>query len=208
MAATRPVSDVPRRTRGRRRPAPQSHGAVLEAVRELLKVRRLDELTVAEIVERAGISRPTFYASFDTKYAVVATLIAGVGEGIYDIWQPFFSGEGPIDEAAVREPTIATVERWRRQGALFTATVEGWHSDPEIHEVWNEILQRFEREVLARLHRSRAPRAGDDMLAAAMVSMFERCLYLAVSDPDGPFGSSDEQLADTLSAVWARSLGG
>lgn len=204
----RPATDVPPRTRGRRRPAPQSRGLIVEAVRELLKVRRLDDLTVAEIAERAGVSRPTFYSSFDTKYGVVATLIEGMGEGIFGIWRPFFEGEGPVDEARIRPVTVGTISHWREQGALFTAIIEGWHSDPEIHEAWSTVLDRFCVALTARLHRMRAPQPSDDVLVASMVSLFERGLYLAVSSPDSAFGRSDDELADVLSAVWVRSLAG
>jgi AcrR family transcriptional regulator len=179
---------------------------VVEAVRELLKVRRLEELTVAEIVERAGISRPTFYASFDTKYSVVATLIEGMGEGIWEIWRPVFETDGPLGEDEIRPVALATIGRWREQGALFTATVEGWHHDPEIHEAWGGVLARFDEALTARIERLRAPRPSDDMLAAAMVSVFERTLYLAVSTPDGVLGRSDDELADVLASIWARSL--
>jgi AcrR family transcriptional regulator len=179
---------------------------VLEAVAELLKVRRVDELTVAEIVGRAGISRPTFYASFDTKYSVVAALIADVGDDIYDLWRAFFDADGPIQREPIYEAGIATMERWRAQGALFTATIEGWHTDPEIHAVWSAVLDRFSHALTERLHRAREPRSSDDILAASLVSAFERCVYLAVSTPDSVFARSDAELADVLADLWTRSL--
>lgn len=206
VEAARQLTEVPPRPSGRRRPAPQSRGAIVGAVRELLKIRRLDELTVAEIVERAGISRPTFYASFDTKYSVVAELIADVGQGIYEIWRPFFDSDGPADEAAIHRAGMGTAERWRQQAALFTATVEGWHTDPEIHAVWSAVLDRFAVALLDRLHRTRAPRPSDDILAASLVSMFERSLYLGVSIPDSVYGRSDEELVGVLARLWAQAL--
>lgn len=60
------VPSVP--ARARRRRVSRAREAVLTATRELLGERRLDELQVNEIVERAGISRQTFYLHFDTKY--------------------------------------------------------------------------------------------------------------------------------------------
>lgn len=206
MKAPQPVTQIPIRTRGRRRPAPQSRGAVLEATRELLKVRRLDELTVAGIVELAGISRPTFYASFDTKYSVVAALIEDVGDGVWELWQEFFDEDGPITEAPIHKAGIGTMRLWRSQAALFCATVEGWHSDGEIHDVWSAVLERFAAAMERRLHRSRAPRPSDDMLVASLVSAFERALYLAVATPESVFGRSDEELADVLTRIWVLAL--
>lgn len=200
-------TDVP--PRGRRRRAPQTRLAILDAVGELLKSRRLDDLQVNEIVERAGISRQTFYVHFETKYSVIAALIADTGEGILAIWAPLFDGDGPIVEAQVRAVGKATIAQWRAQATLFSATIEGWHSDAEIHDVWNEVLARFEERFSARVrrHRSGTPRRNDDMLVGALMEAFQRCLYLAMSVPDSAFARSDDDLADMLAALWVGALG-
>lgn len=203
-----PLTDVvPPRTRGRRQRAPETREAVCEAVRDLLRIRRLDELTVNEIVERASISRPTFYAHFDTKYSVVAALIQDVGDGILGVWSPLFDGEGPLEEQQIREVGMSTIQRWRRQGALFTATVEGWHTDGEIHDAWSDILERFTEALSARVRRSGREHFSHDLLVSALVTLFERSLYLAVSSPDSVFARSDEELATVLAQIWAKMLG-
>lgn len=179
------------------------------ATRELLGERRLDELQVNEIVERARISRQTFYLHFDSKYSVVAAMIADMGDGILDVWHPLFSGDGPIGEPEVRELGVETIARWRAQAPLFTATIEGWHSDPEIHEVWSGVLDRFTRGFTPRVVRHRGAeglRPADDMLIAALISVFERCLYLAISAPQNPLGRSDDDLADMLARLWVNAL--
>lgn len=197
---------IPPRYRGQRRRNSPSRVAICDAVRELLKLRRLDELTVQEIVDLAQISRPTFYSHFDTKYSVVATLVAEMGQSIYAQWLPFFSSAGPVDEAQLREASVITLRLWREQATLFSATVEGWHSDQEIHDAWNEVLDRFVSELTARVARYRPLEPGDDMTVTAMVSAFERCVYLAVATPDSPLGRSDEELAGVLATIWIRSL--
>jgi AcrR family transcriptional regulator len=200
------TSDVP--PRDRRRRAPQTREAILEAVRELLKVRRLDDLQVNEIVERAGISRQTFYVHFETKYSVIAALIADTGVGIMEIWAPLFDGDGPITEAQIRTPSRNTIAHWRAQATLFSATIEGWHSDTEIHDVWNAVLVQFEEGLSARVrrHRGGTPRRNDDMLVGALMEAFQRCLYLAMSVPGSAFARSDDDLADMLAALWAAAL--
>lgn len=203
-----PVPAIPPRYRSQRRRSLQSRAAICDAVRELLTQRRLDELTVNEIVERAEISRPTFYSHFETKYSVVAALVEEMGETVYDHWRPVFAGEGPLTEAEVYDVALATLARWRERGALFAATVEGWHSDQEIHDAWNDVLERFNVALAARLARWRPLQPQDAMVVPAMVSFFERCVYLAVSVPDSPLGTSDEELARMLASVWVSSLRG
>jgi AcrR family transcriptional regulator len=50
---------------------------VLEAFFGLLQEARYDDITVADIVARAGVSRSAFYARFAGKDALLATSIAG-----------------------------------------------------------------------------------------------------------------------------------
>ncbi len=159
-------------------------------------------------MERAGISRQTFYVHFETKYSVIAALIADTGEGILEIWAPVFDGDGPIDEAQVRAASKSTITHWRAQATLFSATIEGWHQDAEIHDVWNEVLVRFEERFAARVrrHRGGTPRRNDDMLVGALMEAFQRCLYLGMSVPGSAFARSDDDLADMLAALWAAAL--
>lgn len=199
-------TQVPARLRTRRRTSSASRTAICEAVRGLLSVRRLDELTVQEIVDEAHISRQTFYSYFDTKYAVVASLIDEMGQAIHQAWQPFFNGDGPVRRDELQQLGVLTLQLWREQAALYSATIEGWHSDQEIHDVWNDVLVRFASSLTARLQRVRPLEPGDDMLVTAMINLYERCSYLAVATPDSPLGRSDQALAAMLADVWIQSL--
>ncbi|WP_084671481.1 TetR/AcrR family transcriptional regulator [Sporichthya polymorpha] len=199
---------IPPRYRSQRRRSLQSRAAICEAVKELLSERRLDELTVNEIVERAEISRPTFYSHFETKYSVVAALVEEMGAAVYRDWRPVLEADGPFTEEELFNVAMATLSRWRERGALFAATIEGWHSDQEIHDAWSAVLERFRVAVTARVERFRPLQPDDAMTVPAMISVFERCVYLAVSVPNSPFGTSDEQLARVLASIWIRSLSG
>lgn len=196
---------LPRRL-GQRRLAAPSRQAITDAVRELLTIRRLEDLTVQEIVDRAQMSRPTFYSHFDTKYSVVAALIADMGQTIYERWNPLFQGEGPIEKDTLRHVSLETLRGWREQATLFSATIEGWHSNQEIHDTWNEILENFRLALTARLAKARRLEPGDDMVATAMISLYERCVYLAIADPDSPLARSDEELADVLAMMMLNCL--
>ena len=66
-----PVSSDPRRTRGDRQ-----REAIISAVRELLEERSFADLSVSTISERAGVARSGFYFYFDSKYAVLAVIVA------------------------------------------------------------------------------------------------------------------------------------
>jgi AcrR family transcriptional regulator len=61
--------------------APQRRGdkqrqAIVQAVRELLEEKPFAELSVSTISDRAGVARSGFYFYFDSKYAVLAHILA------------------------------------------------------------------------------------------------------------------------------------
>ncbi|MDT5197961.1 MAG: hypothetical protein QOH20_4715, partial [Mycobacterium sp.] len=70
-----PVPTEVRRSRGDRQ-----REAIVTAVRELLQERSFADLSVSTISERAGVARSGFYFYFDSKYAVLAVVLADAGE--------------------------------------------------------------------------------------------------------------------------------
>lgn len=53
---------------------PRSQSAILQAARQLLATRSYASLTVGELCDAAGVSRPTFYANFSDKKAMMLAL--------------------------------------------------------------------------------------------------------------------------------------
>ena len=145
---------------------------------------------------------------FETKYSVIASLIADTGEGILAVWSPLFDGEGPMEETQIRAVSAETIAHWRETATLFSATIEGWHTDAEIHDVWNDVLAQFAERLTERVRRHRGGklRRDDDMLVHALMEAFQRCLYLGMSVPDSPFARSDRDMAAMLARLWIRAL--
>lgn len=179
---------------------------IMVVVEELLSHKRLDELQVNDIVAAARISRPTFYAHFDTKYSVVAAQIRTMGAAIFDLWAPLFDGSGPIRHDIVLECARATIRSWRERPALCIAATEGWHSNAEIHEAWNPVILQFNSAATERIARANLTLAHPEATAAALVSMFERCMYSTVAVPDSPLFDADETLAEVMASIWTRIL--
>jgi AcrR family transcriptional regulator len=175
-------------------------------VEELLSHKRLDELQVNDIVAAAMISRPTFYAHFDTKYSVVAVQIRTMGAAIFDLWAPLFDGSGPIRHDVVLGCARATISSWRERSALCIAATEGWHSNAEIHEAWNPVILQFNKAATERIARTDLALNHPEATAAALVSMFERCMYSTVAVPDSPLFDADETLAEVMAAIWTKIL--
>src|SRR5882762_3501055 len=84
-----------RRSRGDRQ-----REAIVTAVRELLEERSFADLSVSTISERAGVARSGFYFYFDSKYAVLAVILAEAGELLDQLTHDFAPREpGETPEA-------------------------------------------------------------------------------------------------------------
>jgi AcrR family transcriptional regulator len=186
---------------------------ILDATETLLADVPIGKLSVAQIIERAGVSRATFYFYFSSKYAVITALLARAMEEIYDQTRPFIEAEGdPAPDAGLRASLEGGARVWREHRFVLRATHEQWHAVPELHELWGGIVRRFTDGVSAGIDRGRAagllPHGADArQLAASLLWGTERCFYVAGlgADADLP---SEEEIVETLIAIWTGALYG
>ena len=196
---------------------PRSHAgtsetelAIFEATERLLSQVPLHELSVAQIISAAEISRATFYFYFSSKFAVVSGLLAQVMDEIFEVVQPFVrrTDDTPPEEA-LRRSLAGAIELWKTHRPALRAIHEHWNTTPELRALWLGVVERFTDAVAAEIDRERvsglAPRGVDSrQIAAALLWGTERCWYVAGLgvDPDLP----DE--ADTLEPLLALWIGG
>src|ERR1700756_2079958 len=138
------MSAIDRLSQTRRSDRPRAHGgdseterAIFAATEELLAVVPLQDLSVAQIISRAGVSRATFYFYFSSKYAVVTGLLAKIMDEIYDVMQPFVQRDGTeMAIGPLRDSLEAAAEVWSTHRAPLRAVMEHWHAVPELRELW------------------------------------------------------------------------
>lgn len=209
LAAAR-AADRPRRHEG----TSETEIAIFDATERLLAERPLNELSVAQIINAAGISRATFYFYFSSKFAVLAGLVAGVSDEIYDVVRPFVRcpQESLPPEQALREGLTAAVHLWQRHAPALRAIHEHWNDTEQLRELWTGVVARFVAATAEELEQQRqaglAQHEGDSTLVAStLIWSTERCLYVAGMgvDPNLP----DEQAAlDALLILWRSTLYG
>lgn len=171
------------RKRGRR---PRTYEAVLTATAELLEHTPLSELSVAQILDAAGVGRTSFYEHFSSKEDVVVRLVrrivAEVAEGLVPILS---RGERPVEEA-FREG----LGNWMRIGArhrpLLVATIEEWPAVPALRRVWFETIDAMTEQLASIIEDDRAaglapPGAPARALAASLAWGAERSFHVAMS---------------------------
>jgi AcrR family transcriptional regulator len=199
---------------------PRSHAgtsdtelAIFEATERLLSEVPLHELSVAQIIAAAEISRATFYFYFSSKFAVVSGLLARVMEEIFEVVQPFVQRQdGVSPEEALRRSLEGATAMWKSHRPAMRAIHEHWNTTPELRTLWITVVERFTDAVSAELDRERAagiapPGAGSRQIAAALLWGTERCLYVAGLGVDADL-PDEEQTLEPLLALWVGSLYG
>lgn len=103
--------EPPKQTRSRR-----SYERILDATAELLADRPFDDITVDEIVERAGYTKGAFYHRFDGKDVLLRHLVARLTTGALEAWEEFLDADAWSDE-----PVEAFLEAFvRRLVAVYS----------------------------------------------------------------------------------------
>jgi TetR/AcrR family transcriptional regulator, ethionamide resistance regulator len=159
--------------------------AILDATERLLRERPLRQLSVADIIDAAGVSRTSFYAYFASKTAVIAECLREVMGQVMVAVRPFHAQSDGDAEAAIRLSLRQWVEVCRTHGALLRTVSEEWPHDAEIRALWFETLETVTAgtaRVLRSARQSGQAPAGADprALAACLMWGYERVLHVAL----------------------------
>jgi AcrR family transcriptional regulator len=187
--------------------------AIFEATEKLLAEHSLQDLSVAQIIAEAGLSRATFYFYFGSKFSVAASLLAKITDEIFEFAQPYLSQAAPEEpREALAGGLRAAIEIWERHRPTLRATMQHWSTNEEIGRQWVAGVELFTGALAQQIERDRraglAP-AGPDAraLAAALLWGTQHCLYAAGlgvdADLDGERGAFEP-----LMAMWSRSIYG
>jgi AcrR family transcriptional regulator len=187
--------------------------AILDATERLLRETSLHELSVAQIIGAAGISRATFYFYFGSKFAVLTPLVEHAINEIFRVSrQSLAPGPGQPLDVAMRRRIEASARVWAANRPVLQATVENWNAVPELREVWLRALGGLTTALAAEIDAERAlgrAPAGPDSrsLAATLVWTTERCLYVSGLNVPDSIGDREETV-DALTRLWLGAMYG
>lgn len=162
--------------------------AILDSLRELLLELPLDKLSVARIVQRAGLSRSTFYFYFDNKNAVFAELYREVAASTVERLKALDTIDR-ADRSAVR----TVLREWLRIDAqttsVMTSALLEWPRRPELREVYREGISQmadYLAHTITTDRRSGIAVAGPpaNELAAVILWTIERSIAGALAGDD------------------------
>jgi AcrR family transcriptional regulator len=177
---------------------------ILDATRALLDDRRFDEISVADILAAAEVSRGSFYFYFAGKHEVLAELVRqAVAQG-HEAAQPWLHHEGRDDRRdAVRYGIAQGAALWRTEAPVLRAIVENWRSDPDLETLWLEQMTSYTTATAERIAADN-PAIDATALGSALTWLGERLYYLAAIDV-APFDDPDT-LVDVLTHIWMSSV--
>jgi AcrR family transcriptional regulator len=180
--------------------------AILDGALELLWSRPFRDLTVAELMTVAGVSRSAFYRYFDDLYALMEALLLGLQEDIFSVASPWFSNDGdPVE--SLRAGIAGQVRVCYEQGPILRAVADAAASDERLESAWANFLIQFDDAVTANI---------ETQQARGMIPPFDaRPVAVALNRMDASmlihaFGRHPRQTPDLVLAaitrVWVSTL--
>lgn len=197
------MATLSRHTTGSEDSRQRNEQAFLDATTALLEEGiAFADLGVGQIAQRAGFSRPTFYAHFRDKRELLLTLGGGFDVKVHEVAEPWLRGQ---QEVGLRETLAAVAQEFRDNAATVGALVEAATYDPHVADFWRSF-----HDLFVQLARDRVL-AGEPSMGAtaaearafALVWMTERALTENIVAPR----VDDEALLDALEAQWRSAVG-
>ncbi len=186
---------------------------IFAATARLLDRESFNEISVAQILTEAKISRATFYFYFASKFSVLSGLLERAMNDIFETVQPFLAR--PPEESptvALQRSIRAVTQAWHRHRPVLKAANHHWHSEPELRDLWLAIAERFIAAGAVEIERERSAGlitspVASRTLAATLFWATERVLYIAGLGVE-PVLADEEAAVDSLVVMWRGTLYG
>jgi TetR/AcrR family transcriptional regulator, ethionamide resistance regulator len=211
------MTEMTRRAVGRRRVADTDRASAAESIfaatARLLARQSFNDISVAQILTEAKISRATFYFYFASKFSVLSGLLERAMNDIFETVQPFLARSPQDPPTVALQRSIRAVTRaWHRHRPVLQAANHHWHSGPELRDLWLVIVERFVAAGAVEIEREReagliTSQVASRTLAASLFWATERVLYIAGLGVE-PSLADEEASVDTLVAMWRGTLYG
>ena len=194
-----------RRSRGDRQ-----RDAIVAAVRDLLEERSFADLSVSTISERAGVARSGFYFYFDSKYAVLAVILADASDLLDNLthhFAPREPGETPFEFAKRMVGSAAAV--YANDDPVLTACAAARNTDAQIREMMDDFYDGIIDKLVALLEQDADARPiSDDLPALVRTLAATTTLTLTHDSAFVGRGIDPNRAVDALERLWVAGLWG
>ncbi len=194
-----------RRSRGDRQ-----RDAIITAVRDLLQQRSFADLSVSTISERAGVARSGFYFYFDSKYAVLAAILADAGDLLDSLthhFAPREPGETPAVFAKRMVGSAAAV--YANDDPVLNACAVARNTDAQIREMMDDFYDGIIDKLIALLeHDSELRPISDDLPALVRTMAAVTTMTLTHDSTFVGRGQDHSRAVDVVEKLWLNSMWG
>lgn len=169
------------------RPDPRDarRAQLLDVALTLFAERGYHATSIADIIERAGVARGTFYNYFKSKREIFERLLDGLFDAISRVVRPIVTTPAGTIHEQVRENLAALVDALRKNSAVTRVILE---QAVGLDEEGNQQLRAFYGRVLARIEKALTAgqalgivRAGDvQVMATCLLGMLKESLFQQV----------------------------
>ncbi|UDY22615.1 TetR/AcrR family transcriptional regulator [Nocardioides sp. Kera G14] len=186
----------------------QRRAALLTAFDELLREQTLEQVNVAEISRRAGVTRSAFYFYFESKAAAVLALMAELYDDASDATDQLVKAEGePVPR--IRAVITTLFDSVDKTPHTYRALLEARATSPGVRELWDAGRTEFATMVAEMIERERAaghapPGPDAHALAAVLLDLNDNAVErhaLAAAPPR-------ERHIDALTHIWITTIYG
>jgi len=199
-----PAAPQIRRSRGDRQ-----RDAIVTAVRELLQERSFADLSVSTISERAGVARSGFYFYFDSKYAVLAVILADAGELLDELTHHFAPREpGETPAVFAKRMVGSAVAVYANDDPVMAACAAARLTDAQIREMMDDFYDGVIDKLIALLEQDPDARPISDDLPALVRTLSAVTSFTLTHDSafvgrgEDPARAIDIVVQLWLSAFW------
>lgn len=162
------------------------------------------DLNVKRITERAGRTRPAFYAHFEDRRELLFALLEPAGGDALNALGPFIAGQGPATEIEVETSIRALLAAFAQNATLVRAVIEAAGYDDAVAAYWASIIDQIIHSAEQRLKAEGLAVNDAHATATALVWMTERlCYQQAVRHATG---LDDDAAVTAISRVWWSTL--
>lgn len=160
------------------------------------------DLSIDQIVRRAGLSRPTFYSYFRDKRALVLRLGVAFEGDVAAVAGPWLESS----DGDVRDTLEGVLGVFQKHAPTLGALVEAATYDSEVAAFWHAVHARFRPGAEARV-RASAPHLDDIAVGArvyGLVYMTESTITAHVLRPE----VDERALIAQLAFLWDAAMSG
>jgi TetR/AcrR family transcriptional regulator, ethionamide resistance regulator len=198
------VTHKSRGSRGDRRRAVRQR--MRRAIEELLaEGETFTELSVARLVERAGLSRSTFYVYFEDKGSLLLDLSAESAQALLAAGESWWGRGTALERDELRDAIGGLIETYRDHSRLLAAVAQTASYDPAVRHAYDANVGMAAAAIAGHIRAGQ--RSGGveqdldpDGAGACLAWMIERGLHKQVGPASDP---RTERVAKALTAlIW------